>query len=98
LPPRVGPVPRDGLPGPYAVALAEVQKGQVIEPFRLTQDNAPANWVVARITDVTEAGTYSWSDPELRARVREQLESQKLMEELIQELRESTLVEIRMGS
>lgn len=98
LPPRVGPVPRDGLPGPYAVALAEVQKGQVIGPFRLTQDNAPANWVVARITDVTEAGTYSWSDPELRARVREQLESQKLMEELIQELRESTLVEIRMGS
>lgn len=98
LPPRVGPVPRDGLSGPYAVALAEVQKGQVIGPFRLTQDNAPANWVVARITDVTEAGTYSWSDPELRARVREQLESQKLMEELIQELRESTLVEIRMGS
>lgn len=96
LPPRVGPVPRDGLPGPYAVALAEAQKGQVVAPFRLTQENAPAHWVVVRVTDVTEAGAYSWSDPELRARIREQLESQKLMDELIAELRRSTLVEIRM--
>ncbi|MFS8638972.1 MAG: peptidylprolyl isomerase, partial [Gemmatimonadota bacterium] len=84
LAPRVGPLLRDGLadlPGPYANALANVEEGQVLEPFRLTGVGEGKHWVVVRVTELTEAGEYSWDDPELRSRVREQLERQKLMEE-----------------
>jgi len=99
LAPRVGPLLRDGLadlPGPYANALANVEEGQVLEPFRLTGVGEGQHWVVVRVTELTEAGEYSWDDPELRSRVREQLERQKLMEELIRELRTRTHVEIRI--
>lgn len=99
LAPRVGPLLRDGLadlPGPYANALANVEEGQVLEPFRLTGVGEGKHWVVVRVTELTEAGEYSWDDPELRSRVREQLERQKLMEELIRELRTRTHVEIRI--
>ena len=99
LAPRVGPLLRDGLtdlPGPYANALANVEEGQVLEPFRLTGVGEGHHWVVVRVTELTEASEYSWDDPELRSRVREQLERQKLMEELIRELRTRTHVEIRI--
>ena len=99
LAPRVGPLLRDGLadlPGPYANALANVEEGQVLEPFRLAGVGEGQHWVVVRVTELTEAGEYSWDDPEVRSRVREQLERQKLMEELIRELRTRTHVEIRI--
>ena len=99
LAPRVGPLLRDGLtdlPKPYANALANVEEGQVLEPFRLTGVGEGHHWVVVRVTELTEASEYSWDDPELRSRVREQLERQKLMEELIRELRTRTHVEIRI--
>lgn len=99
LAPRVGPIRRDGLadlPGPYATALADVQEGQVLEPFRLVGVGEGNHWVVARVTELTESGEYSWDDPDLRSQVRQQLEQQKLMEELIRELRTRTYVEVRM--
>jgi len=99
LAPRVGPLRRDALgelPAPYATALAGVEaEQQVLEPFRLTGIGQGDHWVVIRVTELTEPGEYSWDDPELRSRVRQQLERQKLMEEVIGELRARTHVEIR---
>lgn len=98
LAPRVGPVPRDRLaqlPAPYAAAFANVQKGQVLDPFRLTGVAEGNHWVVAQITELTEAGEYDWNDPELRSRIREQLERQKLAEEVIREMRARTYIDIR---
>ncbi len=99
LAPTVGPIRVDQLgqlPGPYATVLANVQEGQVLEPFRLIGVGEGRHWVVVRVTDRTEEGEYSWEDPELRSRIREQLERQKLMEEVIRELRSRTYVDIRM--
>ncbi len=99
LAPRVGPIPRDRLaelPGPYATAFADVDQGQVLEPFRLADIAEGNHWVVAKVTKLTEAGEYRWDDPEVRSRVREQLERRKLMEEVIRELRDRTYIDIRM--
>ncbi|HEX6941050.1 MAG TPA: peptidylprolyl isomerase [Longimicrobiales bacterium] len=98
LAPRVGPIRRDALaelPAPYASALADVQLHQVVEPFRLTGIGEGNHWVVLKITGLTEAGEYTWDDPDLRSRIREQLERQKLMDEIIRELRERTYVDVR---
>lgn len=96
--PRVGPIRLDALaelPPPYASALADASQEQVLKPFRLTGVGEGNHWVVARVTGLTEAGEYSWDDPDLRSRVRTQLERQKLMEEVIRELRDRTYIDIR---
>lgn len=97
---RVGPIRRDRLselPAPYATALADVRNvGQIIEPFRLSGVAEGNHWAVVRITELTQAGEYDWDDPDLRSRVRSQLERQMLMDEVLEELRSRTFIDIRM--
>jgi peptidyl-prolyl cis-trans isomerase SurA len=95
LPPRVGPIPVDQLPGPYATALANAQPGTVLEPFRLPNERGADNWAVVKVTEATEKGPYSWEDPWVRDQIRKRLEEQLLMEEVVRELRQRTHVEVR---
>ncbi|MBI4544637.1 MAG: peptidylprolyl isomerase [Gemmatimonadetes bacterium] len=92
----VGPHPRDQLPQPYATELAQATAGAVIGPFRLPAEAGTQKWAVVKVTEVVEAGEYTLDDPALRAQVRQQLEQQKLYEELVKELRQRTYVEIRL--
>ncbi|HEX7050505.1 MAG TPA: peptidylprolyl isomerase [Longimicrobiales bacterium] len=97
LPPRVGPIPIDQLEGPYATALADPKEGAVLDPFLLPDQNGgPGQWVVIRITEFNESGEYSWDDPQLRAMVRSAIERQRLVEEVLRELRERTYVDLRI--
>lgn len=98
LPARVGPIRRDRvreLPGPYATALSAAQEGEVLEPFRLSGAGPDERWVVVRVSEIREAGEYDWEDPEVRSQIRQQLERQKLLDEILQELRTRTYVEVR---
>jgi len=95
LPPRVGPIPVDQLPGPYAAALANARPGTVLEPFRLPNERGADNWVVVKVTEATEKGPYRWEDPWVRDLIRKRLEEQLLMEEVVRELRQRTHVEVR---
>ena len=95
LPPRVGPIPLHQLPGPYASALEGVEAGTIVEPFSLGDAGGPENWVVVRVTDRTEAGAFSWDDPQVRSQVRSDVERMLLQQEILRELRERTYVDIR---
>ncbi len=92
---RVGPFPRDRLPPPYDSELAQVEVGDVIGPFELAGDGG-SKWAVVKVMGLTEAGEYSLDDPLVRSQVRQQLEQQKLLEELVGELRRQTYVDIRL--
>ena len=90
-------VPRDQLPTPYDTELARAEAGAVIGPFRLPGGGGlPDKWAVVKVLQVIPEGEYSLDDPRVHARIREQLEYQKLIEEVLSELRRRTHVEVRL--
>ncbi|HEX9108183.1 MAG TPA: peptidylprolyl isomerase [Longimicrobiales bacterium] len=91
---KVGPYPKDKLPPPYDTHLVDAKVGDVIGPFRLTGDS-PAKWAVVKVEEVKAAGEYSLNDPETREQVRDQVQRQLLMDEIIGELKRRTFVDIR---
>ncbi len=90
---KVGPYPQDKLPPPYDTQLTSAKPGQVVGPFRLQGD--PPKWAVVRVDEVKAAGEYSLSDPDTREQVRDQVQRQLLMDEIIGELRQRTFVDVR---
>lgn len=90
----VGPAQRDALPAPYGTALAGAGEGDVIGPVELSDGQGGSKWAVVRVTDVTEAGEYTLDD--VRGRIRDNLQQQKLIDELLEELREKMYVDIRI--
>lgn len=90
---RVGPIPRGQLPAPYNTALADAEAGAVLGPLRLP-DPVADKWAVVKVTDVAEAGTYTLDD--VRSQIKQQLERQRLLEELVEELRARTYIDIRL--
>lgn len=90
----IGPTPRDQLPQPYANALSDVQGGDVVGPVELTGGDGPTKWAVIRVSELTESGEYTLDD--VRSQIRQTLERQKLIEELIGELRGRTHIDIRL--
>jgi len=93
---RVEDAPRDQLPPPYDTELAAAEPGAVIGPFRLPGGGQPDKWAVVKVLTVIPEGEYSLDDPRLHARVRERLEEQKLIDEVLSELRRRTHVEVRL--
>lgn len=91
---RVGPAVRDSLPSPWRSQLRGVRAGDVVGPFRIPSSQQEA-YTVVQITDVTEAGEYSLEDQELRTQIRQYLQREKLLDEVLSELRSSTYIDIR---
>lgn len=92
---RVGPFPKERLPSPFSELLAEVQTGDLVGPFSLPGPRGD-RWAVLKVTSVTEQGPYSWDDPIVRTQIRQQLEQQLLLEEIVRELKERTFVDLRI--
>jgi peptidyl-prolyl cis-trans isomerase SurA len=90
----VGPFPRDRLPPPYGEQLSGAGAGAIVGPFRLPGEGGADSWVVVRVTDVADAGEYSLDD--LRPQVRQQLQQEKLVQEILDELRRRTHVDMRI--
>jgi peptidyl-prolyl cis-trans isomerase SurA len=93
-PVRYGPVPRDSLQGAYAENLRDVQEDQVVGPFLLEDAGGPVpNWVVGKVEDLAEARPATVDD--YRLVIQQRIARQKLIEEILQELRRRTHIEIR---
>jgi peptidyl-prolyl cis-trans isomerase SurA len=90
---RIGPAIPDSLPAPYNAQLRGAASGQVVGPFRLP--GPTETFAVLRVLNVTAAGEYTLEDRELREQIRRYLQQEKLMEEIVGELRRRTYIEIR---
>lgn len=92
-PTRLGPTPRDSLQGAYGEHLRVVEEGQVVGPFRLDGAGPVPQWVVARVEDLAEARAATVAD--YRIVIQQRIARQKLIQEILQELRRRTYIEIR---
>lgn len=90
---RIGPALQDSLPAPYRSELQGARAGEVVGPFQVPGPQLA--FAVVRVDDVTAAGEYTLDDQELRAQIRQFLQREKLLEEVLEELRRSTYIDIR---
>jgi peptidyl-prolyl cis-trans isomerase SurA len=90
---RIGPAIPDSLPAPYNAQLRGAASGQVVGPFRLPGPSE--TYAVVQVLNVTAAGEYTLEDRELREQIRRYLQQEKLLEEIVGELRRRTYIEIR---
>lgn len=90
---HVGPAIQDSLPSPWRAQLRGAREGDVVGPFQIpaTQES----FAVVEVTDVSQAGEYTLEDQELRAQIRQFLQREKLLEEVLTELRRGTYIDIR---
>lgn len=91
---RVGPIVRDQLPEPYLSALTSTTSGQIVGPLPIGEGDA-RKWAVVKVVDVQSSGEYSLDDLQVRAQIRRRLEEQKLLDEIVAELRGRTYIDIR---
>jgi peptidyl-prolyl cis-trans isomerase SurA len=82
----------DRLPPAYAVALEGVQAGTVVGPFEIVGAADGSEWVVLRLQERRAAGPYTLED--VRDRVRELIQEQKVMKQVVEDLRRTTYVNI----
>ena len=93
---HIGPYPQERLPDPYNTALSTAAKGAVVGPLELPGPAGASKFAVVKVTDTRAAGEYSLDDPDFRAELKQTLEQNTLVEELIRDLKKRTLVEYRI--
>jgi peptidyl-prolyl cis-trans isomerase SurA len=77
----------------YAEQLADAGEGDVIGPFQTRFGNAE-HFAVVHIVEIRQAGEFSFED--LRDQIRTALSEQKKIDRILQRLRDSGYIEIRM--
>ena len=89
------PFDRSQLPAEYAAALEGKKGGEIAGPFRI-DDKARGvpKFVVIALQATSEGGDYTVDD--LRQRLRDQLSQEKAMRRLLDQLRRSTYVAVRI--
>lgn len=77
-------VPLDRLPAAYTTAFSGVAPGTLVGPVQVEGTRGQPAFVVARLTERQDAGSYTFEDvaEQARARVREQKQLQQLVAEL----------------
>ncbi len=93
---RIGPIVRDQLPEPYLGALAAASSGEIIGPLQIG-DATQQKWAVVEVVNVQQSGEYTLEDAYVRAQIRRLLEQEKLLEEIVDELRRSTYIDVRVS-
>ena len=96
---RVGPYTRDQIrqiAPAYDQALGtSPASGDVIGPFESPLPNGQTSIVVLKIIEAREAGPARWDDMFFRERFKENVQRQRLIDEIVAELRATNHVEIR---
>ena len=90
----VQPLALDSLPEVYRTALADLKVNDVSQPFPLTAPSGGTKYAVVKVTEKTKAGEYSV--PAIREKIREQLEDEKQVRAILDQLRKETYVSIRL--
>ena len=94
---RLGPVDRSRIPPAYAAAFDSAAIGQWLGPFATDPDDPlHSKYVVAKLTDAQPERDYTFDDPEVRDRLRQDVAGQKAIQELMRTLRTQTYIEVRM--
>lgn len=93
---RVGPYPIDRLPAPYNTVLADVSEGTVVGPVVLQSATGASKFAVIKVTDRRPAGEYSIEDPQFRQQIERSVGENRLVDEILRDLRKRTLVEYRL--
>ncbi|CAN5138620.1 peptidylprolyl isomerase [soil metagenome] len=88
------PYPRDSLPPSYQQVVAGKAAGTISEPFRLGEPPGLVKWAVIELVTATEGGEYTLA--EMREQLRAQLSSERSTRNLLDELRRSTYVSLRL--
>ncbi len=83
------------LPPGYAEPLAQADPDEILGPIEYTS-RGNTRLGVLKVVDVLPAGPYSLDDPGLRDRILQNLQQQKLVDQILEELRSKTYVQIRM--
>ncbi len=85
--------PVQQLPSPWDQALADADAGDLVGPIELT-DQGTTKWAVVEVVERIPAGSYTLE--ELRPQLVRQVQRQKLIEELLTDLRRRLHVEVRI--
>ncbi|MGH7555097.1 MAG: peptidylprolyl isomerase [Longimicrobiales bacterium] len=93
---RVGPLRRDSLPEPYRTGLAQVTEGQVVGPLLLEAPGEIKKWSVVKVTKLEESRPPTLED--YSEQIRQDLAQNKLIEEILQEVRRRTYIDIRLAA
>lgn len=83
------------LPPGFAEPLSRSDSGQVLGPIEY-EARGETRFAVMKVLEVLPAGPYTLDDPELRGRIVQTLQEQKLVEEILDELRSKTYIQIRI--
>jgi peptidyl-prolyl cis-trans isomerase SurA len=92
---RIGPYPIDDANRMLGMDLADAAPGQVIGPIAVGGDDTASQFVVVRVLEREPERPWSIEDTALRDNLRQTLERQKLFDEILQELRRFSYVEVR---
>jgi peptidyl-prolyl cis-trans isomerase SurA len=90
---EVPPQGVSSLPPAYAEPLAEAASGEVIDPFKVPGSGAD-NWAVVRVTQREDERPYELAD--VREQIVEQLQEARMIEQIVEDLRNSIYVAISM--
>jgi peptidyl-prolyl cis-trans isomerase SurA len=90
---RVERVPLDRLPPVYSTVMQEATSGDIVGPFE-EQGPTSSRWVVARVSERAAAG--QWTLEDVRGQIRERIQEERMVEELVAELRRTTYVNVMM--
>lgn len=83
------------LPPGYAEPLSQADPGQILDPIQYSV-REEQRLAVVEVLDVLPAAPYTLEDEDLRSRIVETLQQQKLVDQILEELRSKTYVQIRM--
>jgi peptidyl-prolyl cis-trans isomerase SurA len=83
------------LPPGFAEPLSRSAAGQLLGPVEYDA-RGETRFGVMKVLEVLPAGPYSLDDPDLRGRIMQTLQQQKFVEQILDELRSKTYIQIRM--
>jgi peptidyl-prolyl cis-trans isomerase SurA len=92
---RIGPYPVAEASRMLGMDLADVTPGQVLGPVAVGGDDVAAQFIVVRVLEREPEREWSVEDTMLRDNLRQTLERQQLFQEVLEELRRNTYVEVR---
>lgn len=81
------------LPQPYG-EMRTASQGSVVGPLQYEAGPGETRFAVVKVEEIREAGSYTFED--LRPQIAAQLQQEKRVERLLEQLRERTYIDIRM--
>jgi peptidyl-prolyl cis-trans isomerase SurA len=92
---RIGPFPLEQAGQMLRMDLSQAQAGEVLGPVPIGGEQIAAEFIVVKVLEREAAREWSLDDTMLRDNLRQTIERQKMFDELLQDLRRRTYIEVR---